>query len=124
MDWRIEKVSQHLRQGCNLEPRLAITQLASSVNLSPSRLRHLFKAETGLGLKKCLIESRLETGRELMENSSLSVKQVSVRVGYIHLSHFVRDFKRIYRSTPANYRKQHWNRESPLTPELAGNGSN
>jgi AraC family transcriptional regulator of arabinose operon len=108
MDWRVEKVIWHLRQeGCNLEPRSAITQLAGSVNLSASRLRHLFKAETGVGLKKCLIESRLETGRELLESSLLTVKEITVRVGYIHVSHFVRDFKRTYQSTPAHYRRKH-----------------
>jgi AraC family transcriptional regulator of arabinose operon len=108
MDWRIEKVIQHLGQrGCTLEPRSAITDLARSVNLSPSRLRHLFKAETGLGLKKCLIESRLETGRELLESSLLTVKEITARVGYIHASHFVRDFKRTYQSTPAHYRRHH-----------------
>src|SRR5215203_2535248 len=109
MDWRIEKVLQHLRQeGCNLEPRSAITQLAGSVNLSASRLRHLFKSETGESLKKRLIEARLETGRELLEGSSLTVKEITVRVGYLHASHFVRDFKRSYQISPAQYRKQHF----------------
>lgn len=108
MDWRIEKVIQDLRQrGCYLESRSAINQLAGSVNLSASRLRHLFKAETGLGLKKCLIESRLETGRELLESSLLTVKEITARVGYTHVSHFVRDFKRTYQSTPTRYRRHH-----------------
>ena len=108
MDWRIEKVIQHLRREvCNLEPRLAITHLAGSVNLSTSRLRHLFKSETGVSLKKRLIAARLETGRELLEGSLLTVKEVTVRVGYTHVSHFVRDFKRIYQISPAEYRKQH-----------------
>lgn len=107
MDWRIEKVVRDLQQGSNWEPRSAITHLAESVNLSASRLRHLFKSETGVGLKKCLIESRLKIGRELLEDSLLSVKEITVRVGYAHMSHFVRDFKRTYQSTPTHYRKQH-----------------
>ena len=106
MDWRIEKVNRHLQRGCNLEPRLAITQLAGSLNLSPSRLRHLFKSETGLSLKRCLIESRLESGRVLLETSSLSIKEIAMKVGYSHMSHFVRDFRRSYQSPPGHYRKQ------------------
>jgi transcriptional regulator GlxA family with amidase domain len=106
MDWRIEKVNQQLQCGCNLEPRLAITQLAGSFNLSPSRLRHLFKIETGLSLKRCLIESRLQSSKALLETSVLSVKEIAVKVGYIHMSHFVRDFRRTYNVTPAEYRKQ------------------
>jgi Transcriptional regulator containing an amidase domain and an AraC-type DNA-binding HTH domain len=106
MDWRIERVNRQLQCGCNLEPRSAITQLAGSLNLSPSRLRHLFKTETGLSLKRCLIESRLQSSKILLETSLLSVKQIAVKVGYIHMSHFVRDFRRTYNITPAEYRKQ------------------
>jgi len=109
MDWRIENVNRQLRRGCNLEPRSAITKLAGSLNLSPSRLRHLFKTETGLSLKRCLIESRLESSRVLLETSVLSVKQIAMKVGYAHMSHFVRDFRRSYQVTPAQYRKQHLN---------------
>jgi len=106
MDWRIENINRQLRRGCNLEPRSAITQLAGSLNLSPSRLRHLFKTETGLSLKRCLIESRLVSSKTLLETSLLSVKEIAIKVGYIHVSHFVRDFKRTYQVTPAEYRKQ------------------
>ena len=113
MDWRIEKVNHQLERGCNLEPRLAITQLAGSLNLSPSRLRHLFKTETGLSLKRCLIQSRLESSRVLLETSLLSVKQIAVKVGYVHMSHFVRDFRRNYNVTPAQYRKQRVNEKDP-----------
>ncbi len=109
MDWRIARINSHLREGCSLEPRSAITQLAGSLNLSPSRLRHLFKTETGLSLKRCLIESRLETARLLLETSLLSIKEIAIRVGYHHTSHFVRDFRRTYLSTPAYYRKQRQN---------------
>lgn len=109
MDWRIEKVNRQLQHGCTLEPRLAITLLAGSLNLSPSRLRHLFKAETGLSLKRCLIQSRLESSRVLLETSLLSVKQIAVKVGYLHMSHFVRDFRRTYNVSPTQYRKQHVN---------------
>ena len=109
MDWRIQKVNRYLQQGIDLEHRSAITQLADSVNLSVSRLRHLFKAETGMGLKKCLIECRLENARDLLEGSSLSVKEISGRVGYANVSHFVRDFKRRHRRTPTDHRKQYLN---------------
>ena len=109
MDWRVEKINLQLERGCNLEPRSAINQLAQSLNLSTSRLRHLFKTETGLSLKRCLIESRLEIGRVLLETSLLSVKEIAVKVGYAHMSHFVRDFRRVHQVTPAQYRRQHFN---------------
>lgn len=62
IDWRIERIILHLQTQRRLEPTKAISRLADSVNLSTSRLRHLFKAETGKGLKQYLIESRIEMG--------------------------------------------------------------
>lgn len=123
MDWRIQKVNRYLQEGIELEHRSAITELADSVNLSVSRLRHLFKAETGMGLKKCLIESRLENARELLEGSSLSVKEIAGRMGYANVSNFVRDFKRRHRRTPTDHRKQYLNGKYASERRLAGNGS-
>jgi AraC-like DNA-binding protein len=106
IDWRIESIVQHLQTQRHLEPGKAISRLADSVNLSPSRLRHLFKAETGKGLKKYLIEARMEMGRELLEKTSLSVKEIAAKLGYSHVSHFDRDFKRSYRCSPGQYKKE------------------
>jgi AraC family transcriptional regulator of arabinose operon len=58
-----------------------------------------------MGLKKCVVESRLEIGKQLLENTLRSVKEVTARLGYLHESHFVRDFKRIYQASPAQYRR-------------------
>jgi AraC family transcriptional regulator, arabinose operon regulatory protein len=111
VDWRIERVNRQLQRGCTLEPRTAIARLAGSLNLSTSRLRHLFKNETGLSLKRCLIQSRLESGRIYLETSLLSIKEISIKVGYTHMSHFVRDFRRLYQATPSQYRKQRLKRK-------------
>ena len=46
MDPRVQSVVVLLEEDLHREPPLTI--LASFVHLSPSRLRHLFKAETGL----------------------------------------------------------------------------
>ena len=52
--------------------------LAASVNLSPSRLRHLFKDETGLTPAQYLKRLRLERARELLDTSFLRLKEVIV----------------------------------------------
>lgn len=107
MDWRVEKVIRQLREPPSPATRFTVNHLASLVNLSPSRLRHLFKIETGKALKKCVVESRLEPGRRFLENTPLSIKQVAAKLGYFHESQFVRDFKRMYQVSPAQYRREH-----------------
>lgn len=78
--------------------------LAAATNLSPSRLRHLFKSETGLTPAQYLKRLRLEGARELLEGSFLRLKEVMPRVGVSDESHFVRDFKKVHGLPPIKYR--------------------
>ena len=85
-------------------------KLAAMVNLSPSRLHQLFKAETGVPPARYLRQLRMRRARELLETTHLSVKQVMACVGLTDESHFVRDFKKTCGLTPARYRERFLNR--------------
>jgi len=49
--------------------------------LSPSRLRHLIKATTGLSVNRYVKNLRMQRARELLTSTFLSVKQIMVQVG-------------------------------------------
>lgn len=50
---------------------------------------------------------RIQKARELLETTSLSVKEIAARVGIQDQSHFTRDFKRGHRLTPSQYREEY-----------------
>ncbi|HEX5885249.1 MAG TPA: AraC family transcriptional regulator [Pyrinomonadaceae bacterium] len=102
MDIRVRQVITLLSQ--DLSRNVDIKALASSVDLSASRLRHLFKDETGLTPAQYLKRLRLERARELMEGSFLRVKEVMPQLGITDESHFVRDFKKTHGLPPIKYR--------------------
>ena len=79
-------------------------ELAAAVNLSTSRLQHLFKQETGTTPARHLRALRLERAKALLETSLLSVKQIMHATGIKDRSHFERAFKRAYGLTPAQCR--------------------
>ena len=85
---------------------LLLERLARTVNLSPSRLRALIKAETGLTLKQHLKQLRLEKAMKMVETTYLTINQILVEVGVNDPSHFLKDFKRAYGVTPTEYRKR------------------
>lgn len=85
---------------------LSLTEFAQSVNLSVWRLSHIFKSDVGTPPMKYLRLLRMERAKDLLESSFLSVKEIAYRVGLNDESHFVRDFKSTYGSSPACYRTQ------------------
>ncbi len=102
MDPRVEKVVTRMKEEFHRDPSLS--EMAQVVNLSPSRLRYLFKRETGVAPGHYLKAFRLEQAKELLETTFLSVKEVIRSVGVNDQSHFIREFKKSYGLTPAQYR--------------------
>jgi AraC family transcriptional regulator, arabinose operon regulatory protein len=102
VDPRVQRIFELIAE--KVERPLALEELSHQVNLSVSRLRHLFKAETGITPSQYLKRRRLEKAGELAATTFLSVKEIMVRVGMRDESHFVRDFQRRHGLSPRRYR--------------------
>jgi transcriptional regulator GlxA family with amidase domain len=102
VDKRVEKIIQMMRD--NVRSELSLADLAQSVNLSVWRLCHIFKSELGMPPIRYLRLLRMESAKDLLESSFLSVKEIAYQVGLNDESHFVRDFKATYGFSPALYR--------------------
>ena len=85
----------------------SLSHIARSVNLSPSRLRHVFKAETGITPTQYLQMLRMELAKQLLETTVLSVKEIAFMTGIACDSYLVREFKKTYGVSPARYRESH-----------------
>lgn len=103
MDRRVQIVIGWMQD--NLHREMSINDLAELVNLSPSRLRHLFKVETETTLNQYLKRLRMQMARDLLETTLLTVKQVRMRVGVQNKAHFTQDFKQTFGMTPVQYRR-------------------
>jgi len=114
MDPRVRQAIDLLSE--DLSRPFNFNALAASVNLSPSRLRHLFKSEIGLTPAQYLKRLRIEGARKLLEGSFLRLKEVMPRVGVSDESHFVRDFKKAHGLPPIKYRL----RKSKSSGHVAG----
>jgi AraC family transcriptional regulator of arabinose operon len=104
MDRRIQIIVALMESRISASPDML--GIASQVNLSPSRLRHLFKKETGKTPAQFLKSLRLRQAALLLSTTFLSVKEISNRVGIPNTSHFVREFKKVYGVAPTTYRNR------------------
>jgi AraC family transcriptional regulator of arabinose operon len=101
-----------------LQQKLTTDEMAQSVNLSPSRLRHLFRNEMGVSLRQYLKAQRMLKAKHLLETTFLNVQEIMLRVGVRDKSHFTRDFKKAYGLSPLKYRTQ-FLRDAGIFPRAA-----
>ncbi|MBB5916611.1 AraC-like DNA-binding protein [Nocardia transvalensis] len=87
----------------HLAEPLAVPDLAEQVSLSPSAFSHLFREVTGRSPYQFVKEVRLDRARELLVEGRLCVADVARAVGYSSVSHFIKEFRGRFGTTPRDY---------------------
>ena len=92
--------------------KLGLREMSETVNLSPWRLAHLFKSETGMSPQRYLTLVRLQRAKDQLESTFLSIQEIGAAVGIPNPSQFTKSFKAAYGMTPVEYRKTHFKASS------------
>jgi len=87
----------------HLSEPLTVEILAEQVNLSSSAFSRRFRELTRRSPYQFVKETRLERARELLLERRLRVSDVSVAVGYASMSHFTKEFRARFGTTPREY---------------------
>ena len=85
---------------------LSLEFVGDELNVSMSHLSRIFKQEVGMNYIDFLTQFRVGKAKELIENRSLSVKQISKLVGYKNHTYFSKIFKKVVSMTPNEYRQE------------------
>jgi transcriptional regulator GlxA family with amidase domain len=99
---RIQAAIEIVQNG--ISGKLDVAMLARQVNMSASRLRHVFKKETGLSPSQYIKLKRLQEAEHLLQTTFLSVKEITHRAGFTNESYFSREFRRTHGLPPGKYR--------------------
>lgn len=98
LDSRVTQAVQLFR--ANSDRRMTIAEAATAVALSPSRLAHLFRANTGLAVRRYLLWLRLADAlRQMTSGESLTV--AAHAAGFADSAHLSRTFRRMFGLTPS-----------------------
>ncbi|OPA76661.1 AraC family transcriptional regulator [Paenibacillus selenitireducens] len=104
LDARVEEVllllSQSIREPWKIEG------IARTIGLSPSRLSHLFKEQTGHSIIEALNQMRIRQAALLLAHTDRSAFEVSQDVGFHNYNHFMNQFRKYYFTTPTAYRNR------------------
>ena len=85
-------------------PELNRSFLAARLNISPDYLSYLFHRKFGQTLNAYINFVRIDTSKELLRNTALSLQEISERSGFADCSYFHRQFKRHTGQTPLQFR--------------------
>jgi AraC-like DNA-binding protein len=87
----------------HLETPPIINELALLANMSPSKLKRLFKQIFGNSIFSYYQEFRMKEATRLLKEEKLSVSDVGYRLGFTNLSHFSRVFQEHIGMKPKQY---------------------
>lgn len=90
----------------NLERRIHSSELAYKAHISHYHFYRLFKRTCGMTPQQFIKKCRLEKAKLLVENTSLSLGEVSYKTGFTDQSHLSREYRALYGISPGKRRDQ------------------
>ncbi len=90
------------------DEELHLEDVAAKALMAPSYFSNMLKLVKGKSYIELLSTIRIQAAMELLGSTDLNVTQIAARVGYNHISHFNRTFKKQTGVTPGDFRKHHF----------------
>ena len=101
----ISLLDEYIAQKAEHEGLPTVAFFADQCCYSPKYFGELVKTETGRTAKSLINDRLLSASRQLLVDETLSITQISQRLGFEYPQHFVRFFKAQTGKTPSEYRK-------------------
>ncbi len=89
----------------NLTSKINLKVVAETVGLSMTSLYRLFKKEIGISPVEYIILERIKLAKQLLQDQSMYVKNVSYEAGFEDANYFIRAFKLHEGITPKQYQQ-------------------
>lgn len=82
-----------------------LQEYADAQNLHPNYLNNVIKSNTGKSIGTWIIEKTITEAESLLENTSMSIKEIGYRLGFSESAHFSNYFKKYTGVQPISYRR-------------------
>ncbi|MDO5560835.1 MAG: response regulator [Oscillospiraceae bacterium] len=98
----INKAMQYMEKYYSKD--ITLDDISRYVNLSSSYFSHMYKAQTGTSFIDSLINLRIMKAKEFIMTSEMSIKEISVSVGYYDQNYFSKLFRKMTGFSPSEYK--------------------
>lgn len=89
----------------NFRNQIQRDDIAQALHMSASHLARLYRAGTGMTLAQKVRDLRLDHAKQLLLETTLTVTNIALEVGFDSFSHFAALFHRSTGLTPSDYRR-------------------
>jgi AraC family transcriptional regulator len=90
----------------NVSGRLDLATWAAELNMTSNEFGRRFRLKTGVSPYHWLLDLRIDRATMLLENSTLSLAEIALQVGFSSQSHFTDVFRRRCGIAPGHWRKR------------------
>lgn len=102
----IEQHYRDLRSG-KAQTVFRVQDYADAQSLHPNYLSNVIKTKTGKAIGTWIAEKTISEAKALLQNSSVSIKEIAYMLGFTESAHFSNYFKKHTESSPVAYRRAH-----------------
>jgi AraC-like DNA-binding protein len=100
--WRLKRVIEYV--DLHLSDKIRLADLAALAGLSRMHFASQFRAATGLRPHEFLLRRRVRRAEALLRDSTMTIVEIALTVGFQTQAHFTTVFKRFVGYTPRNWR--------------------
>jgi AraC-like DNA-binding protein len=104
MHHKISEIASYIHS--HYQEPLTLNAVAKRFYISPSYLSRVFVKLTGFHFREYVQVVRIREAEKLLRETKLKVQTISERVGFDHIAHFNRIFKKMTGLSPLRYRKR------------------
>ncbi len=88
----------------NCEKKIYLDDMAYLCNISASYFSKLFKRDTGESFSTYLNKLKIDKAKDILDHTDDPIINISLHLGYEDCGYFIKVFKKIVGTTPAQYR--------------------
>jgi AraC family transcriptional regulator len=100
--WQLRKVQDYV--GEHVSEEMTVETLATVAGLSPFHFSRVFKQATGMSPLQYVTRERITRAQQLTRETSRSLIEIGLEVGYSNPSHFAKVFRKVVGMTPTEFR--------------------